>query len=284
MCPGAAQYMFRGASSFNQPLAAWDVSQVTSMKVRRQGHNHRAPPHTAAQGSGHKPCACAGAAQDMFYSASSFNQPLAAWDVGQVKAMSVRRRPASTGWGLLLHTQLLRSVHKPCACAGAAQYMFESVPNQASPLSGCNQLLIHTSFEAQVPSVWGYDDWTSAWCNTPLSPPSPPLPPFQPGTAFSDKGNLQSAIYEWIADAEAATAQYSHISFWDVSAVTDMDELLAITENRYGSYSYMSFGDAAGGWDRDTNAFVGFDEDINAWDVSRVTTMEVSHHRLPPRW
>ena len=64
----------------------------------------------------------------------------------------------------------------------------------------------------------------------------------------------------------------------------DMDELLAITENSYGSYSYMSFGDAAGGWDRDTNAFVGFDEDINAWDVSRVTTMEVSHHRLPPRW
>ena len=51
--------------------------------------------HTAAQGSGHKPCACAGAAQSMFYSASSFNQPLAAWDVGQVTNMQVRHRPVS---------------------------------------------------------------------------------------------------------------------------------------------------------------------------------------------
>ena len=50
---------------------------------------------TAAQGSGHKPCACAGAAQRMFKAASSFNQPLAAWDVGQVTNMQVRRRPAS---------------------------------------------------------------------------------------------------------------------------------------------------------------------------------------------
>ena len=55
---------------------------------------HRAPAHTR-RSRGHKPCACAGAAQSMFYSASSFNQPLAAWDVGQVTNMQVRHRPVS---------------------------------------------------------------------------------------------------------------------------------------------------------------------------------------------
>ena len=58
---------------------------------------HRAPAHTA-----HTPlwgpqtvCACAGAAQSMFSWASAFNQPVEAWDVGQVTSMHVRRRPAS---------------------------------------------------------------------------------------------------------------------------------------------------------------------------------------------
>ena len=60
--------------------------------------------HTAAQGSGHKPCARAGAAQRMFYYASSFNGPLEAWDVGQVTGMQVRQRPASWSQGSCAHT------------------------------------------------------------------------------------------------------------------------------------------------------------------------------------
>ena len=75
---------------------------------RRPGHRHAGVPlpcvrirgsctHTAAQGSGHKPCACAGAAQSMFHTATSFNQPLAAWDVDQVTGMRVRRRPCELG-------------------------------------------------------------------------------------------------------------------------------------------------------------------------------------------
>ena len=39
--------------------------------------------------------ACAGVVQEMFNGASSFNQPVAAWDVGLVTDMRVRRRPAS---------------------------------------------------------------------------------------------------------------------------------------------------------------------------------------------
>jgi surface protein len=50
-------YMFHGATSFNQDLSGWDVSQVTNM------------------GS-------------MFYDATSFNQDLSGWDVSQVVNMS----------------------------------------------------------------------------------------------------------------------------------------------------------------------------------------------------
>ena len=87
-----AQAMFDRSFKFNQPVAAWDVGKVTTMRVRRWA---RVWVHTAAQRSGHKPCACAGAAQEMFSRATSFNQPVAAWDIGQVTSMSVRRCPAS---------------------------------------------------------------------------------------------------------------------------------------------------------------------------------------------
>ena len=146
-------------------------------------------------------------------------------------------------------------------------------------MSSCNQLLIHASFEAQAPSVWGNafphshysgtlsGDWASGWCNTPLSPPSSPLPPFQPGLAFSDTSSLQGAVYEWLADVVDARATYGHISVWDVRAVTDMDELFALNIKEYQqSYSYSAWGGPA----------FGFNEDVNAWDVSQVTTMEVS--------
>ena len=34
MCRGAAQDMFTGAAAYNQPMNAWDVSQVTDTGVR----------------------------------------------------------------------------------------------------------------------------------------------------------------------------------------------------------------------------------------------------------
>ena len=146
--------MFSSASSFNQPVEAWNVGRVISMNVRRRpaSYGHRAPAHTqllkgsglksrvrvlawcrrcsmarapstslwlhgtsawsptcgcaaalrqccrvfthsCARGRGHILCACAGAAQYMFRDASSFDQCLAAWNVGRVTNMAVRRPP-----------------------------------------------------------------------------------------------------------------------------------------------------------------------------------------------
>jgi surface protein len=39
-----------------------------------------------------------GMAQSMFSYASAFNQPLDAWDVGQLTTMAVRRRPGDGSW------------------------------------------------------------------------------------------------------------------------------------------------------------------------------------------
>jgi len=53
-------------------------------------------------------------AQSMFHSASSFNQPVEAWDVGQVTTMNVRCRPASGSQGSCTHKAAQGSGgHKP---------------------------------------------------------------------------------------------------------------------------------------------------------------------------
>ena len=117
----AAQNMFYSASAFNQPVAAWDVGQVTSMLVRRRPPRERGRGwggrpravlfHTVEDPQGALPFATGArtqraravcAAQNLFFVASAFNQPVEAWDVGQVNSMRVRRHPhvgSWRGWG-----------------------------------------------------------------------------------------------------------------------------------------------------------------------------------------
>ena len=79
----------------------------------------------------------------------------------------------------------------------------------------------------------------------------------RPGALFGDKTSLESALYEWCADKTAAQATHGNIATWDVSAVTQMNALI------HGTMSDVC---------RST-----FDEDLNAWNVSQVTSMNVRH-------
>ena len=86
--------MFHSATAFNQPVAAWDVGQVIDMSVRlrpllRVGLCVNL---LLAGWLWKQHVTCAGAAQYMFRRATAFNQPVEAWDVGQVINMRVRRR------------------------------------------------------------------------------------------------------------------------------------------------------------------------------------------------
>ena len=65
--------------------------------------------------------------------------------------------------------------------------------------------------------------------------------------AFADRTSLVAAVGEWAADATAAQAIYGHISYWNVSRVTDMSSV-------YGGGS-------------------SFNEPLY-WDTSSVTTMQ----------
>ena len=88
--------------------------------------------------------------------------------------------------------------------------------------------------------------------------PAPPTPPPPPWTARRldsslpaqlDTGSLPGALNVWCTNP--AEVPYGHISTWDVSAVTDMQNLVPLTC-------------------RST-----FNADINGWDVGQVTNMEV---------
>ena len=276
-----------GSSAFNQPVAAWDVGQVTKMSVRRRPRvgSRRGWGGCGAGGPLHatvSPTRRARAvAQQMFKGASAFNQPVEAWDVGKVTSMAGMFLSASAfnqpveAWDV---SQVINMASMFTTWTGSsafnqplAAWDVGQVTSMASmfagtyALSDCNKLNTHRSFEAQIPSTWHYD-WASVSCTTPLllpppeSPPEPPTsppslpPPEQPPT-FSDTYSLQVALGEWCADAAAAQATHGPISAWDVSAVT------------YISLPYVC---------QST-----FNEDLNTWDVRQVTNMEV--RRCPRR-
>ena len=80
--------------------------------------------HThSCSGSGHKPCACAGAAQYyVLLARAPSTSPVEAWDVGQVTNMRVRRRPASGSQGSCTHTPLW-GPQAMCVCWRGAVYV-----------------------------------------------------------------------------------------------------------------------------------------------------------------
>jgi surface protein len=89
---------------------------------------------------------------------------------------------------------------------------------------------------------------------------------------FLNDNNIHEAVSLWLSDEEAAEATYGHISEWDVSSVTDMDQLFSFAD---------SFNEDISSWDvsnvTNMNSMLqgasSFNSDISSWDVSSVTDM-----------
>ena len=75
------RFMFRGCSTFNQPLEKWDVSKVTDMRGMFYGCSAFNQPLEKWDVSKVTDM------EEMFYGCSTFNQPLEKWDVSKVTDM-----------------------------------------------------------------------------------------------------------------------------------------------------------------------------------------------------
>ena len=145
----------------------------------------------------------------------AYNQPLGSWNVGHVTDM-------------------------------------EDTFRGATSMSAGNKLIIHTSFEAQVPAVWG-----NRW-------PAPRL-------------SLEGALRDWCANQSAAEAARGPIGTWDVSGVTSLQELLYDT----GGACASTFNADIDDWDvgqvtQMASAFYtasAFNGPLESWAVGRVTDM-----------
>jgi surface protein len=106
----APQSTFYSASAFNQSLATWDTSRVTTLQVRhRPARSSLCVPRLDLMRDASIRClpltarsraSAAAAPQETFRSASAFNQPLATWDTSRVTTLFVRRSSARSSLGV----------------------------------------------------------------------------------------------------------------------------------------------------------------------------------------
>ena len=64
-----------------------------------------------------------------------------------------------------------------------------------------------------------------------------------------DDKNIKTAVTLWVDEKAAALSKYGHISDWDTSSITNMDNLFLRKSN--------------------------FNDNVSGWDTSGVTTMKV---------
>ena len=217
------EYMFAGASSFNQPLNNWDVSKVTNMG-------------------------------EMFQGASSFNQPLNSWDVSQVTDMEWMFSGASSfnqplnSWNVSKVTNMYRmfalasSFNQPLNSWNVSQvtnmeWMFfdassfnQSLNNwDVSKVTSMKLMFYYTSSFNQPLNSWNVSKVTNMDGM------------FESASSFNQPLNSwdvsQVTNMGWMFSHESSFNQ--PLNSWDVSKVTSM---------RYMFFDTGSFNQPLGNW------------------------------------
>ena len=172
--------------------------------------------------------------QYLFSQATSFNGDISSWNVSNVTDMKKMFFYASSFNGDLSSWDVSSVTN------------MEDMFYGTDALSDGNKCAIHASFQSN--DVWSYD-W-SEFC-------------YQ----FATKEELTTAVDLWISDNSSALATYGTINGWNVSLITNMQELFR---------NKSSFNDDISNWNVSNVATMkwmfrdasSFNQDISAWDVS----------------
>jgi surface protein len=200
---------FYNASAFNKDLSKWNVARVTNM---RWTFGYAS---TFNSNIGYWNISSVTEVSYMFYMASKFNQSLC-WNI---------TGKASTSWNKYSSGSLA-----PASCVNGSPTRSPTVSRTAKPTRK------PSIGQSRAPTI----------SPRPSSTPSSRQPTTK-RTVIASNNELQSAVSLWISDRTLAINTYGHISNWDTSRITNLDDL----------------------FDSQTT----FNDDISGWNVGRVTSM-----------
>jgi surface protein len=258
--------MFYGATSFNQPIGNWDVSNVTDMSYMFHGAT------SFNQSIDNWDVSNVTNMGYMFYQAESFNQPIGSWNVSIVINMYFMFY--GTNYSSSNYDNLLQGWSQLTLQPGV---VFD-IPNTNFCTSTEARQLIIDNF-GWIISDEGYES-----CFTPI-------------TDTNFKEAINTCLSTNPIDGMCSDSEYGVMPNWDVSQVTDMSNAFQDRDNFNVDISYWdvsnvnsmrqtfkganSFNKDISNWNTSSvNNFYGmfssassFNQDIGSWDVSSATNM-----------
>lgn len=256
--------MFLGATSFNAPIGSWDVSNVTYMgNMFRDATSFNASIGNWEVGK-------VTHISKMFHNAESFNQPIDGWDISSITNMD------SLFFGALKFNQPLNSWD--VSNVTNMGYLFSNAASFNQPLNNWD-----------VSNVTGMEN------------------------LFSNTINFNQPLNSWdVSKVERMTALFygasnfnQPLNNWNVSNVTTMGSLFGsassfnqpidnwdvgnVTNMAFMFYSAGSFDQPIARWNASNvtnmrNMFTGarnFNQPLGSWDIRKVTDMTSMFHSVP---
>lgn len=250
-------FMFSGASAFNQPIDNWDVSNVSNMTGMFRNAS------SFNQGLSSWDVSSVGTMDSMFEGASAFNQNLSSWNTSSLFKMNAIFKSASSfnqdisTWDVLEVTSMAN--------------VFEGASSFNQDISGWDVSSVEF-MDAMFLGAAAFNQPLNNWNVTSLV--SSMVSMFDQASAFNqDISSWDVSSVESMENMfRGATAFNQSLSTWTLSSAVNMSLMFnnATAFNQpIGGGSFL----AVTNFDQMFDGATAFDQNIGGWQVSTVTSM-----------